>query len=100
MHTVEVGRKLRNSQLDFFEVRDEDFLAHCRSVAVAIAQQNGSVSINDVRERVVLPIGTHPSVFGAVFKARQFKPVGFIEATHPAAHARVVRVYTIANKEN
>lgn len=99
MHRAEVGQKIRDRQLDFFEVRDEEFLAHCRSVAVAIAQQQGSVSINDVRERVAIPYGKHPSVFGAVFKGKQFTPIGFTEATHPAAHARVVRVYTIANKE-
>jgi len=100
MRTAEVGRKLRDSQLDFFEVRDEEFIAHCRTVAVAIAQQQGSVSINDVRERVAIPHGKHPSVFGAVFKGKQFTPIGFTEATHPAAHARVVRVYSLAtNKE-
>lgn len=99
MRTAEVGKKIRDRQLDFFEVRDEEFIAHCRNVAMAIADEHGSVSINDVRERVAIPHGKHPSVFGAVFKSKQFKPIGFTEATHPAAHARVVRVYTIANKE-
>lgn len=96
MHHVEIGRKLRDSQLDFFEVRDEEFLAHCRSVAVAHAQQHGSVSINDVRERVAIPIGMHPSVLGAVFKGKRFQAIGYTEATHAAAHARVVRVYQLA----
>jgi hypothetical protein len=96
MHPVEVGQKIRDRQLDFFEVRDADFLAHCRQVAVAFAQQNGSVSINDVRQRVDVPLGMHPSVFGAVFKGKQFKAVGFTEAKHPSAHARVVRVYQLA----
>jgi hypothetical protein len=101
MHRVEVGRKLRDSQLDFFEVRDEEFLAQCRAVAVACAQQNGTVSINDVRERVSIPIGMSPSVLGAVFKGKRFESVGFTEATHAAAHARVVRVYKLAdNKEH
>lgn len=96
MHPVEVGKKIRDSQLDFFEVRDADFLAHCRDIAVAFAQQTGSVSINDVRQRVAIPLGMHPSVFGAVFKGKQFKAVGFTEATHASAHARVVRVYQLA----
>lgn len=96
MHPVEVGRKIRDSQLDFFEVRDEEFLSHCRTIAVAHAQQFGTVSINDVRERVSIPIGMHPSVFGAVFKGKRFKAVGFTEATHASAHARVVRVYQLA----
>lgn len=99
MPHVEVGKKIRDSQLDFFEVRDADFLAHCRTVAVAHAQQYGSVSINDVRERVAVPIGMHPSVFGAVFKSKQFKAVGFTEAKHASAHARVVRVYQLNNTQ-
>lgn len=99
MHPVEVGKKIRDSQLDFFEVRDADFLAHCRSVAVAFAQQHGTVSINDVRQRVDVPLGMHPSVFGAVFKGKTFKAVGFTEAKHPSAHARVVRVYQLNNTQ-
>ena len=97
MHPAEVGQKIRDSQLDFFEMRDHDFLEHCRQHAVAIAQREGRVSINEVRKAVSLPKGVHPSVFGAVFKSKQFKGVDYTEATHPAAHARVVRVYKLAN---
>lgn len=97
MHPAEIGRTIRDSQLDFFEMRDHDFLEHCRQHAVAIAQREGRVSINEVRLAVTLPNGVHPSVFGAVFKSKQFKPVDYTEATHAAAHARVVRVYKLAN---
>ncbi len=99
MHTADVGRKLRDSQLDFFELRDEDFLNECRAIAVACAQQFGTVSINDVRQRISLPKGMHPSVLGAVFKGKRFKAVGYTEATHPSAHARVVRVYQLNNTQ-
>jgi hypothetical protein len=37
----------------------------------------------------------HPSVLGSVFKKKQFQAIGFTEATHPKAHARVVRVYQL-----
>jgi len=99
MQQVTLGQKLRDSQLDFFQVRDADFLASCRTLAVEVCQQVGTVSINDIRAAIPLPIGTHPSVFGAVFKDKRFKACGYTEATHPQAHARVVRVYQLTNKE-
>jgi hypothetical protein len=40
----------------------------------------------------------HPSVLGAVFKSKKFTPVGYTEATHKAAHARVVRVYKLTEE--
>jgi hypothetical protein len=32
---------------------------------------------------------------GAVFRTKQFRKVGLVEANHPQAHARVVRVYQL-----
>lgn len=90
------GQQIRNSQLDFFEVRDSEFLTHCRSLAVQIARRQGEVSINDIRKHIQVPSGTHPSVLGAVFRTKQFRKVGLCEASHPEAHARIVRVYELA----
>jgi len=90
------GQQIRNSQLDFFEIRDSEFLTHCRSLAVQIARRQGEVSINDIRKHIQVPSGTHPSVLGAVFRTKQFRKVGLCEASHPEAHARIVRVYELA----
>ena len=91
------GQQIRNSQLDFFEHRDSEFLNHCRSLAVQIARRQGEVSINDIRKHIQVPTGTHPSVLGAVFRTKQFRKVGLCEASHPEAHARIVRVYELAD---
>lgn len=90
------GREIRDAQLGLFEIRDYEFLQSCRAAAVAIAKARGQVSINEVREAITLPANVNPSVLGAVFKTKEFKPVGYTEATHKAAHARVVRVYSLA----
>ena len=90
------GRDLRDLNLDLFEIRDAEFLSECRTVARRVAMERGQVSINDIRERVALPANVNPSVFGAVFKSRDFRAVGYTEATHKAAHARAVRVYALA----
>jgi hypothetical protein len=90
------GQQIRNAQLDFFEERDSEVLSRCRSLAVQIAKRQGEVSINDVRKHIQVPSGTHPSVLGAVFRTKQFRKIGLCEASHPEAHARIVRVYELA----
>lgn len=93
------GQILRDAQLALFEQRDADFLDHCRQVAIDIAKSQGSVSINDVRAAINLPAELHPSVLGAVFRGKKFTAIGFTEATHKAAHARVVRIYKLTEEQ-
>jgi hypothetical protein len=95
MNDLTIGRSLRDSQLALFEQRDTEFLSHCRTIAVEVAQKVGTVSINDIRAQILLPAHVHPSVLGSVFKSKRFQAVGFTEAAHKAAHARVVRVYKL-----
>jgi len=98
MEDLQIGRAIREAQLNLFESRDADFLARCRALAVQVARSQGTVSINDIRASIQLPAEMHPSVLGAVFKTKQFQACGYTEATHPQAHARVVRVYQLTNK--
>jgi len=91
-----LGQQTRNQQLNIFEQREPEFLNHCRSLAIQIARREGEVSINDIRKYIQVPAGMHPSVLGAVFRNKQFRKVGLCEASHPAAHARIVRVYALA----
>jgi len=95
----QIGRVLRDAQLDLFEHRDTAFLSRCRALAVEICRQQGTVSINDIRAQLQIPADMHPSVLGAVFRNKQFQKVGLIEAIHPQAHARVIRVYSLTNQE-
>ena len=94
-NNLATGRDMRDRQLDIFEQRDHQFLERCRALAVLVCKQHGQVSIHDIRAFIEVPPGVHPSVLGAVFRTKQFKRVGFTEATHPQAHARVVRVYQL-----
>jgi hypothetical protein len=100
MSDLAMGRVLRDAQLSLFEHRDTDFLCHCRALAVEIARTQGTVCINDIRAQLRLPAELHPSVLGAVFRSKKFTAVGFTEATHKAAHARVVRVYQLSEEEH
>lgn len=99
MQTANVGRALRDSQLALFQLRDAEFLETCRALAIEVIKRKGTVSINDIRERLTIPAGTNPSVMGAIFRTKQFKVVWFTEANHPQAHARTVRVYALKGGE-
>lgn len=98
MQTI-AGTILRDSQLALFESRDTEFLSRCRALAVVVCRQQGQVSINDIRDRMLIPAHIHPSVLGAVFRSKQFQAIGFTEATHKQAHARVIRVYKLKEEQ-
>jgi hypothetical protein len=92
-----LGQQARNQQLDIFEQREPEFLNQCRSLAIQIARRQGEVSINDIRKHIQVPAGTHPSVLGAVFKSKKFRKIGLCEASHPEAHARIIRIYALVD---
>ena len=89
------GRDLRDAGVARVSIGREEWIAKARSTAVAIAQRAGQVTINDVRKFIELPDDYHPNTWGAVLRGDAFEPIGFCQATHPSAHARVVRVYKL-----
>ena len=89
------GRQLRDDGIARVSVGREDWIAQARAIAIEVAEANGTVTINDVRERIELPDEFPPNVWGAVLRGDAFGPVGFCQATHPSAHARVVRIYKL-----
>ena len=95
MKSLTEGRKLRDATLGMMETTRHAWLAQARKEAIKIAKRRGSVTINDVRKRVTLPQGCHHNTWGAVLKCRELEPIGFDQAHHPAAHARMVRVYQL-----
>lgn len=93
MNGLAKGRQLRDAALSLFETTRKAWLEEARAEAINHARTHGQVTINDVRQKVQLPEGVHPNAWGAVLKCKELKPVGFDQAHHPAAHARVVRIY-------
>lgn len=95
MQQAATGRELRDQQLALFNTSRAELLERCRALAIVIARRQGFVSINEIRANIQLPPDVHPSVLGAVFRCSLFRAIGYIEALHPAAHARVIRVYAL-----
>jgi hypothetical protein len=89
------GRDLRDAGIARVSIGREEWIAKARSTAIAIARRAGQVTINDVRKFIELPDDYHPNTWGAVLRGDAFEPIGFCQATHPSAHARVVRVYKL-----
>jgi hypothetical protein len=89
------GRDLRDAGIARVSIGREEWIAKARGTAVAIARRAGQVTINDVRKFIELPDDYHPNTWGAVLRGDAFEPIGFCQATHPSAHARVVRVYKL-----
>lgn len=95
----ETAQELKEQALDQLEDRHRDWVLNARDVAVKVALDFGSVSINDVRPRCPLPEGAHPSLYGAVFRTPVLRPAGYVVAFHRESHGRVVRSYKITGEQ-
>ena len=89
------GRDLRDAGIAVVSIGREDWIAKARDMAIWVAKQSGKVTINDVRQLIDLPDDFHHNTWGAVLRGDAFEPIGYCQATHPSAHARVVRVYKL-----
>ena len=89
------GRDLRDAGIAAVSIGREDWITKARDMAIWIAKQSGKVTINDVRQLIDLPDDFHHNTWGAVLRGDAFEPIGYCQATHPSAHARVVRVYKL-----
>jgi len=83
--------------LPLFERHRSDWLAEARSVALSIAYRQGTVTIDDVRERCPPPDDIDPRVMGAVFRTSEFTPTGkHIKSARRTCHNRPVMVFRLA----
>jgi hypothetical protein len=92
---MKTGEQLRDEGLALIEAKRHDWLQKARLEAMMIARQRKTVTINEVREVIQLPEDFSPNTWGAVFKCKDFKAIGYEKASHPEAHARVIRIYTL-----
>jgi hypothetical protein len=92
---MQTGEQLKEAGIAQASAGNENWLQKVREFAKKLAKENGSVSINELRQEFCLPLGASPNLWGAVFKTREFKLVSFGVATHPSAHARRIGIYKI-----
>lgn len=92
------GKDLKEQALDQLETRHQDWLTFMRGTARRIAQLQGSVTTDDLHEVAEL-YNHHPAnakAYGAIFRGPEWKATGYRKTTRPAAHARPIRVWELA----
>ena len=89
------GRQYRDHGIAKVGRNNEEFMTRCRQYAIDTCRLHGSVTIEQVRIFATCNalIPNHPNAWGTIFRAKGFKPVGFVQNTLESAHARLVRVW-------
>jgi hypothetical protein len=72
-------------------------LGQARALAVVICQKRGSVTADDVRAILPIPLGVHPNVMGAVFNSPLFECIGWQRSEQPQRHANRIAVWRLRN---
>lgn len=89
------GRRRRDAGIKKVSQDFAWWLEQARHLAVQIAKRKGFVSSDDIHKVCPLPDTAHHNLMGAVFKDKQFDPVGYCPSTRPSAHGRIIRIYCI-----
>lgn len=97
--SLDAALKRRDLALDGLEGKYPDFLARARHVAQGIAEREGEVTADDVREVLAIPVGTHHSVMGALFKEPQWRRIGYRSSSQPQRKAGVIGVWRLQDGE-
>ncbi len=85
----------KQQALDLFETERHEFLEHCRWVARRIYNEKGHVTIDDVREQVILPKNIDGRVFGAVFNTSDWEKTGYTHTSRKTSHHRPIAVFVL-----
>jgi len=87
--------KRRDLALDGLADKYPDFLALARHVAQGIAERQGEVTADDVREILAIPVDVHPNVMGSVFREPRWRRIGWRRSSQPQRHANRVGVWRL-----
>jgi hypothetical protein len=98
------GAVLRDKALDMLEEKRHEWIALARKMAVVLLKTRGqdhsddyipTVTSDDLWALCPPPPEINPKAMGAVFRSG-FKPVGYVPSKRKQAHARPIRVWTLA----
>ena len=93
----------RDKTLSILRVRRANLIRECTAAALRAALDRGEVCADDVRAVVPIPGDISPKLVGVVFRdladARILRRAGYRPSTRPAAHARPVSVWQLADAD-
>ena len=95
------GEALRDAALALLRVHRAALVRDLTRAAVRIALERGIVTADDVRAVVPIPAGIRPVVVGAAVRDAAdtgiIQRIGYRPSTRPAAHARPLSVWRLAD---
>src|SRR5437016_4857898 len=95
------GEGHRDDALNLLRVRRAELIRDCTSAALRVALDRGEVTADDVRALVPIPPNISPKLVGVVFRdladAGILRRSGFRNSNRPAAHARPLSVWRLAD---
>ncbi len=102
-HDGDDGEFRRDAALDILRSRRAALVRSCTVAAIRVALNGGEVCADDVRAVVPIPPDVSPKLVGAVFRdladAGILRRVGFRNSQRPAAHARPLSVWRLADAD-
>jgi len=95
------GEARRDRALTLLRVRRAELIRECTAAALRVALDRGEVTADDVRDAVQIPPDISPKLVGCAFRdlaeAGILRRAGFRNSTRPAAHARPLSVWLLAD---
>lgn len=98
IHAEQLNLALKNRDTGIARVTcaNATFIETMRSVARMIARKQGTVTADDLREYVAehpeIERPTSHNAYGAIFRCKDFRPVGYVVSRQPQGHGnRVMR---------
>lgn len=95
------GESRRDTALNLLRVRRTNLIRECTVAALRIAIEQSEVSADNVRAVVPIPDDISPKLMGVVFRDLADAGIllrdGYRNSTRPAAHARPISVWRLAD---
>lgn len=99
--TPSEGEALRDAALAVLRIHRATLIRQCQRAAVLAALADGEVTADAVRAAVPIPDGINPKLVGAAFRdlatAGVLERVGYVVSRRPAAHARPLSLWHLAD---
>jgi len=96
------GERRKDEALQLLEDHRAGVVRNARRAMTELVLENGSCTMDDVRDRIEVPEGINPKCLGAVPStlARQqiIERDGFVTTRRPEAHARPLSVWRLKNE--
>lgn len=95
------GATLKKLGLDQVEINHADFIGTARSFARCLAEKNGSVTIDDLRD-ILDRLGLEPrhaNVYGAIFRGDDWHCSGWTRSQRPSNHYRAIQIWSLDGPE-